>query len=94
MRSLPTVRPVYERAAAAHPDIVFAKVDTEAERSLAAAANITAIPTLMVFRNRVLVFSQPGALPPAALDQVISSVRSLPADVRQGGPKPRPAGKP
>lgn len=69
--------PVYERAAEAHPDIVFGKVDTEAEQALAGAARITSIPTLMAFKDGVLVFSQPGALPAAALDQVIAAVRSL-----------------
>ena len=59
--------PVYEKAATAHPDIVFGKVDTEAEQALAAAAQITSIPTLMAFKNGTLVFSQPGALPAAAL---------------------------
>jgi thioredoxin 1 len=72
--------PTYEKAAEANPDIVFAKVDTEAEQSLAAAASITSIPTLMAFREGVLVFAQPGALPPQALDQVISSVRELDMD--------------
>ena len=69
--------PTYEKAAEANPDIVFGKVDTEAEQSLAAAANITSIPTLMAFREGILVFAQPGALPPAALDQVIGAVRGL-----------------
>ena len=69
--------PVYDAAAAANPDIVFGKVDTEAEQQLAAAANITSIPTLMVFKDGVLVFSQPGALPAAALEQLIASVRAL-----------------
>jgi thioredoxin len=69
--------PVYEKAAAAHPDLVFGKVDTEAEQSLAAAAQITSIPTLMAFKNGVLVFSQPGALAAAALEQVITAVRDL-----------------
>jgi thioredoxin 1 len=69
--------PVFEAASDQHPDIVFGKVDTEAERSLAAAAGITSIPTLMAFREGILVFAQPGALPPAALDQVISAVRGL-----------------
>ena len=69
--------PVYEQAAAAHPDIVFGKVDTEAEQSLAAAARITSIPTLMAFREGILVFSQPGALPATALEQVITGVRAL-----------------
>lgn len=72
--------PVYEKASQAHPDIVFGKVDTEAEQSLAAAANITSIPTLMAFREGVLVFSQPGALPPQALDQLITGVRELDMD--------------
>ena len=69
--------PVYERASEAHPDIVFGKVDTEAEVQLAGAARITSIPTLMVFKDGVLVFSQPGALPPAALEELIASVRAL-----------------
>jgi thioredoxin len=69
--------PVYEAAAAVHDDIVFAKVDTEAEQALAAAARITSIPTLMAFKNGSLVFSQPGALPAQALEQVIAAVRDL-----------------
>lgn len=69
--------PVYEKASAAHPDIVFGKVDTEAEHELAAAAQITSIPTLMAFKDGMLVFSQPGALPAAALEQVITAVRGL-----------------
>ena len=69
--------PVYEKASAEHPDIVFGKVDTEAEQALAGAAQITSIPTLMAFKDGVLVFSQPGALPAAALEELISSVRAL-----------------
>ena len=69
--------PVFEAAAATHDDIVFAKVDTEAERSLAGMAGIMSIPTLMIFREGVLVFSQPGALPAAALEDLISQVRAL-----------------
>ncbi len=69
--------PTYEKASEAHEDIVFGKVDTEAEQALARAANITSIPTLMAFREGVLVFAQPGALPPAALDQVITAVKDL-----------------
>lgn len=69
--------PVFEAAAEANPDIVFGKVDTEAEPDLAGAANITSIPTLMAFREGVLVFAQPGALPAPALDQVIAGVRGL-----------------
>ncbi len=69
--------PTYEKAAAENTDIVFGKVDTEAEQGLARAANITSIPTLMAFREGILVFAQPGALPPPALDQVITAVRDL-----------------
>ncbi|NMR32072.1 thioredoxin [Crystallibacter degradans] len=69
--------PVYEAASRKHPDIVFAKVDTEAEQALAAAAGISSIPTLMAFRDGVLVFSEPGALPAAGLDGVITAVRNL-----------------
>ncbi|GAA2156503.1 thioredoxin [Humibacillus xanthopallidus] len=72
--------PIYEAASATHPDIVFGKIDTEAEQSLAAAARITSIPTLMAFRDGILVFSQPGALPAAALEQVIEAVRGLDMD--------------
>jgi thioredoxin 1 len=72
--------PVFERASEEHPDIAFAKVDTEAEQEIAAAANISSIPTLMAFRDGVLVFSQPGALPTAALEQVIAAVRELDMD--------------
>ena len=69
--------PVFEAASEEHPDIVFGKVDTEAEQGLAAALNIRSIPTLMAFREGVLVFAQPGALPEAALEQVIQAVRDL-----------------
>lgn|SRR5690625_3316888 len=72
--------PVYEKAAKAHEDIVFAKVDTEAEQTLSGQAGITSIPTLMAFRDGVLVFSQPGALPAQALEEVITAVRSLDMD--------------
>jgi thioredoxin 1 len=69
--------PTFEKASEANTDIVFAKVDTEAEQALAQAANITSIPTLMAFREGVLVYSQPGALPPPALDQLIGAIREL-----------------
>lgn len=72
--------PIFEQASDANPDVTFAKVDTEAERELAGAAGITSIPTLMAFRDGVLVFSQPGALPAPALDQVIAAVRGLDMD--------------
>jgi len=72
--------PVFEKASDAHPDIAFGKVDTEAERRLAAAAGITSIPTLMAFRDGILVFSQPGAMPAPALEQLIVAVRGLDMD--------------
>lgn len=72
--------PVYEAASEQHDDIVFGKVDTEAEQALAQAANITSIPTLMAFRDGILVFAQPGALPASALQQVIDGVRGLDMD--------------
>jgi len=75
-----TFGPIFEKASVAHPDIVFGKVDTEAEQSLAGAARITSIPTLMAFREGILVFSQPGALPAASLEQVIAGVRKLDMD--------------
>jgi thioredoxin 1 len=75
-----TFAPIFDKASATHPDIIFGKVDTEAEQSLAGAAHITSIPTLMAFREGVLVFSQPGALPAASLEQVIAGVRELDMD--------------
>ncbi|MGL5809088.1 MAG: thioredoxin [Nocardioides sp.] len=72
--------PIFEAAAEKHADIVFGKVDTDAEQGLAQLAGITSIPTLMAFRDGVLVFSQPGALPPPALEQVIDGVRGLDMD--------------
>jgi len=75
--------PIYEAASAAHPEIVFAKVDTEAERELASAAQITSIPTLMAYKLGRLVFSQPGALPAPALEQLIESVLALGTDTAQ-----------
>jgi thioredoxin 1 len=72
--------PIYEEASNSNSDITFAKVDTEAEQALAGAAGITSIPTLMAFRDGVLVFAQPGALPAPALDEVIKAVRDLDMD--------------
>jgi thioredoxin 1 len=72
--------PVFEEASQQHSDIVFGKVDTEAEQALAAAANITSIPTLMAFRDGILVFAQPGALPAQGLEQVIEGVKGLDMD--------------
>jgi thioredoxin 1 len=72
--------PVYENASVKHPDVTFGKVDTEAEQALAQAANIRSIPTLMAFRDGILVFSQPGALPAPALEEVITAVKGLDMD--------------
>jgi thioredoxin 1 len=72
--------PVFGAASDEHPDITFGKVDTEDQPALVGAAQITSIPTLMAFRDGILVFSQPGALPAAALDQVIQAVRDLDMD--------------
>jgi len=69
--------PVFEKAAGDNPDIVFGKVDTEANQDLAGAAGIMSIPTLMVFREKVLLFSQPGALPAAGLSELIDQVRNI-----------------
>ncbi len=69
--------PVYERSSQAHPDVVHAKVDTEAQQQLAAALQIQAIPTVMAFRDGVLVHRQPGALPAAALEDLITRVKEL-----------------
>ncbi len=69
--------PVFERSAEAHPDVVHAKVDTQSERDLAATLEIRSIPTVMAFRDGVLVYSQAGALPPAALEDLITRVKAL-----------------
>ena len=69
--------PVFAAASEKHPDITFGKVDTEDQRGLSAAAQITSIPTLMAFRDGILVFSQPGALPAASLEKVIQAVQEL-----------------
>jgi thioredoxin 1 len=76
--------PVFQAASRQHPDITFGKVDTEDQPELAAAAGITSIPTLMAFRDGILVFSQPGALPTAALEQVIEAIRGLDMDEVRG----------
>ncbi|MCD1146267.1 thioredoxin [Kocuria sp. LUK] len=69
--------PTYEAASEKHEDVVFGKVDTEDQQMLAASAQISSIPTLMAFREGILVFSQPGALPASALEQVIEAVKGL-----------------
>ena len=73
-------KPVFEKAATKHADAFFGKVDTEAQQELAAAFSISSIPTLMVFREGILVYSQPGALPPHALEELIGKVKALDMD--------------
>ena len=72
--------PIYEAASEKHPGVVFAKVNTEAEQGLAAAFNIRSIPTLMVFREQIILFSQPGSLPAPALDEILTKARTLDMD--------------
>ncbi|MEU8518695.1 thioredoxin [Streptomyces sp. NBC_01216] len=72
--------PVFEAASERHGDLVFAKVDTEAQQELAAAFEISSIPTLMIVRDNVAVFAQPGALPETALEDVIGQARELDMD--------------
>jgi len=72
--------PTFEAVSENHPDLTFAKVDTEAEQALAGAAGIQSIPTLMVFRDGILVFSQPGVLPAATLEDLVSQVKALDMD--------------
>ncbi|MET7768337.1 thioredoxin [Nocardia sp. NPDC005366] len=69
--------PIFEKSARSHPDIVHAKVDTQAEQQLAAAVGIRSIPTIMAFREGVLVYAQPGALPPAALENLITQIKAI-----------------
>jgi thioredoxin 1 len=72
-----TFAPIYDKVSQEHDDIVFAKVDTEAEQALAATFNIRSIPTLMAVRDQVVVFSQPGVLPEAALEDLITQIKDL-----------------
>jgi thioredoxin 1 len=72
--------PIYEAASRKHPDLAFGKIDTEAEPGLAAAFEITAIPTLMAFRDGILVFAQAGALPAPALEKLVAQLRALDMD--------------
>ncbi|HQZ45193.1 MAG TPA: thioredoxin [Usitatibacteraceae bacterium] len=69
--------PVFEKVAEMHPDVVFAKVNTDVEQEIAAHFQIRSIPTLMVFREQIIVFSQPGALPQGAFEQVVEKSRAL-----------------
>ena len=72
--------PAYEAASEKHPDVVFAKVNTEEQQALAGYFQIRSIPTLMIFRDKIIIFAQPGALPAAALDQVIEKAKALDMD--------------
>ncbi len=72
--------PVYQQASEKHPDIVFGKIDTESEQALAQAFQIRSIPTLMIFKEQIVIFSQPGAIPASALDGLISKARELDMD--------------
>lgn len=85
--------PVFDRSAQTHPDVVHAKVDTEVEQELAAEFGIRSIPTLMAFRDGVLVYNQPGALPPAALEDLIRQVKALDMDSVRAGFAARGAGR-
>ena len=76
--------PVFEKSSQDHPDVVHAKVDTEAEQQLAAALQIRSIPTIMAFRDGILLFSQPGALPAAALEELITKIKDLDMDAVRG----------
>ena len=86
--------PVYESLAQENEDIVFAKVNTEEERELAGHFQIRSIPTLMVFREQIIVFSQPGALPPAALSSVSEKVRELDMDMVRREVEAQASGQP
>ncbi|MGJ5834120.1 thioredoxin [Streptomyces ossamyceticus] len=72
--------PVYDKASERHPDIVFGKIDTEAQPELAGAFQISSIPTLMAVRDRTVLYSQPGALPPQALEELIARIRAVDMD--------------
>jgi len=72
--------PVYEQISEKHPDIVFAKVNTEEEQEIAAQFNIRSIPTLMIFRDQIIIYSEPGALPAATFEQLIEQARNLDMD--------------
>jgi thioredoxin 1 len=87
--------PVFRAASEQHPDITFGKIDTEDQPELSAAARINSIPTLMAFRDGILVFSQPGALPAAALERLIQAVRDVDMDeVRADLAQPQAEGAP
>ena len=84
--------PVFERASERHPDAVFGKVDTEAEPEVAATFNITSIPTLMIIRDNIVLYAQPGALPEPALEELITKASELDMDAVRASMTPAPAG--
>jgi thioredoxin 1 len=84
--------PVFEKASERHPDAVFGKVDTEAEPQVAATFNITSIPTLMIIRDNIVLYAQPGALPEAALEELITKASELDMDEVRASMTPAPAG--
>lgn len=73
--------PIYEQASAQHADVVFAKVNTEEQQELASTFQIRSIPTLMLFRDQIILFSQPGSLPASALDEILTKARALDMDM-------------
>jgi thioredoxin reductase (NADPH) len=77
VRPVPGLAPVFERSARDHPDVVHAKVDTDAERELATIVGIRSVPTIMAFREGILVYSQPLAMPPAVLEDMIGQIKGL-----------------
>jgi thioredoxin reductase (NADPH) len=81
--------PTFQAASEKHPDVVFAKVDTEAEQQLAAAAEIRSIPTLMAFKKGKLLFNQPGALPPAALEDLLQQVKAFDVEAAEAAAEPK-----
>jgi len=84
--------PIFEKAAERHPGAVFGKVDTEAEPELAATFNIASIPTLMIIRDNIVLYAQPGALPEAALEELITKASELDMDEVRASVAPAPAG--
>jgi thioredoxin 1 len=84
--------PVFEKASERHPDALFGKVDTEAEPEVAATFNITSIPTLMIIRDNIVLYAQPGALPEAALKELITKASALDMDEVRASMTPAPAG--
>ncbi len=84
--------PVFEKASERHPDAVFGKVDTEAEPEVAATFNIASIPTLMIIRDNIVLYAEPGALPEAALEELITKASELDMDEVRASMTPAPAG--